>query len=83
MTREEAQQLKTFKHHCNCGGYAWTINGRPEAQPHMAWCPQHAEYAEWYRALHEPHPPCGECHLQPGERCDICGAIEPRSNRNG
>lgn len=17
--------------------------------------------------------PCGECHLQPGERCDICG----------
>lgn len=18
--------------------------------------------------------PCGECHLQPGERCDICGA---------
>lgn len=22
--------------------------------------------------------PCGECHLQPGERCDICGA-ESRS----
>ena len=20
---------------------------------------------------------CGECHLQPGEMCDICGAIEP------
>ena len=19
--------------------------------------------------------PCGECHLQPGERCDVCGAI--------
>lgn len=19
-------------------------------------------------------PPCGECHLQPGETCDICGA---------
>jgi len=19
--------------------------------------------------------PCGECHLQPGERCDICGAV--------
>jgi hypothetical protein len=18
--------------------------------------------------------PCGECHLQPGERCDVCGA---------
>ncbi len=22
--------------------------------------------------------PCGECHLSPGEVCDICGAIEPR-----
>ncbi|KRS15632.1 hypothetical protein XM52_22590 [Roseovarius indicus] len=20
--------------------------------------------------------PCGECHLQPGETCDICGAQE-------
>jgi hypothetical protein len=22
--------------------------------------------------------PCGECHLQPGERCDICGARDVR-----
>ena len=21
-------------------------------------------------------PPCGECHLQPGERCDVCGAVQ-------
>lgn len=21
--------------------------------------------------------PCGECHLIPGERCDVCGALEP------
>ena len=21
-------------------------------------------------------PPCGECHLQRGETCDICGAIQ-------
>ena len=21
--------------------------------------------------------PCGECHLKPGETCDICGATEP------
>jgi len=21
-------------------------------------------------------PPCGECHLKPGETCDICGATE-------
>jgi hypothetical protein len=20
-------------------------------------------------------PPCGECHLQPGEVCDICGRV--------
>lgn len=37
---------------CNCGGYAWPLNGRPEKQPHMAWCPQAKEYAEWYQALH-------------------------------
>ena len=23
--------------------------------------------------------PCGECHLQPGETCDICGAIQPNT----
>ncbi|TFZ55586.1 hypothetical protein E4V01_21935 [Methylorubrum sp. Q1] len=22
-------------------------------------------------------PPCGECYLNPGETCDICGAIAP------
>jgi len=25
-------------------------------------------------------PPCGECHLKPGETCDICGAVEHRLN---
>lgn len=28
----------------------------------------------WGRVLRMPRTPCGECHLQPGERCDICGA---------
>ena len=56
MTKEEAQQLKTFKNYCTCGGYAWQMNGRPEAQPHMAWCPQSEEYAEWYQALHDKGP---------------------------
>ena len=23
--------------------------------------------------------PCGECHLKPGETCDICGAVEKRT----
>lgn len=22
--------------------------------------------------------PCGECHLQPGERCNVCGALDVR-----
>ena len=21
--------------------------------------------------------PCGECHINPGERCDVCGAQQP------
>lgn len=50
MTHEEAINLRSFKHYCNCGGYAWTMNGRPESQPHMEWCPQFAEYAEWWAA---------------------------------
>lgn len=50
MTKEEADNLKTFKQYCTCGGYAWQMNGRPESQPHMDWCPQEKEYAEWYKA---------------------------------
>jgi hypothetical protein len=26
--------------------------------------------------------PCGECHIQPGERCDICGKVGPVSSHN-
>jgi hypothetical protein len=40
--------MASFKHYCNCGGYAWQMNGRPQEQPHMDWCPQFAEYAEWW-----------------------------------
>lgn len=42
----------TFKNYCTCGGYAWPMNGRQEAQPHMRWCPQREEYAAWYAARH-------------------------------
>jgi len=52
MTKDEAMALRTFKNHCSCGGYANTINGRPDNQPHMTWCPQFAEYAEWCKAMH-------------------------------
>lgn len=27
--------------------------------------------------------PCGECHVQPGETCDICGASHPASGGQG
>lgn len=30
-----------------------------------------------------PRAPCGECHLQQGERCDVCGAVAPRLERWG
>lgn len=32
---EEAKNLKTFKHICTCGGFAWRMNGRNPARPHM------------------------------------------------
>lgn len=36
-------------------------------------CPTRKEVFEIRRKA----TPCGECHLQPGERCDICGALAP------
>jgi hypothetical protein len=76
MTETEAKNLKSFKEYCTCGGHAWQMNGRPEASPHMAWCPQAAEYAEWWAALH-PTPPverCGGCgNADPEKRCIGCG----------
>lgn len=51
--KKENEKMTSFKHVCNCGGYAWQLNHRPEKQPHMIWCPQFNEYAEWYKALHE------------------------------
>lgn len=52
MTYEDAINLKSFKHYCTCGGYAWQMNGRPESRPHLDWCPQLKEHAEWWDALH-------------------------------
>ena len=56
MTKEEAESLETFENQCTCGGFAWSMNGRPQEQPHMAWCPQYDEYDEWYQALHSKTP---------------------------
>jgi len=52
------------------------------AQCMMNNCRNSAPASEPFCSLHRfPKPkrkdggePCGECHLQPGERCDICGA---------
>jgi hypothetical protein len=58
MTRGEALALKTFTERCNCGGFAYQMNGRNPRAPHMSWCPQMPEYAEWVAALDDvvdPH----------------------------
>lgn len=51
MTKQEAEALKRFKDYCTCGGFAWQMNGRKESSPHMEWCPQAKEYAEWWDAM--------------------------------
>lgn len=51
MTREEAERLKTFDRYCTCGGHAWQINGRPQSNPHMPWCPQKPQYDAWWAAI--------------------------------
>lgn len=52
MTKEEAESLTTFDEICICGGFAWQLNGRPQADPHMHWCPQKPQYDERYEAMH-------------------------------
>jgi hypothetical protein len=51
MTYEDARNLKAFKSHCTCGGYAASMNGRDKQNPHMDWCPQHLEFQQWQAAL--------------------------------
>lgn len=49
---QRSPRLHSFKNYCMCGGYAWQMNGRSQEQPHMTWCPQYAEYAEWWATTH-------------------------------
>ena len=51
MKCEEAKNLKSFKNYCNCGGFAWNMNGRNPLYPHDSWCPQKKEHNEWIEAL--------------------------------
>lgn len=54
MTRDAALNLRSFKHYCTCGGYAWQLNGRDQESPHTHWCPQYEEYRAWRLALRQP-----------------------------
>lgn len=55
------------------------------AQCLMVNCRNRAPADEAFCAKHRLPKPrqkdggesCGECHLQPGERCDICSAYQP------
>lgn len=53
MNKDEAKNLKYFKNLCTCGGFAWKMNGRNPARPHMSYCPQLEEYNEWYDLVGE------------------------------
>ena len=56
INRVDELERTTFTNTCTCGGFAWALNGRPQAQPHMDWCPQADEYKAWYAAVHgEPY----------------------------
>ena len=53
MTHDEAKALKSFKHYCNCGGFAASMNGRNPDHPHLSWCPQLEEYEVWWAAMNK------------------------------
>jgi len=43
----------SFANSCTCGGYAHSMNGRNAMQPHISWCPQYMEYAEYVQAMRD------------------------------
>lgn len=44
--KREEQVTESYKHYCNCGGYAPSMNGRDPEDPHMIWCAQRAEFMQ-------------------------------------
>ena len=48
MTNDEALNLRTFNHYCNCGGGSKPLSDK---HPHQQWCAQYTEYEEWIEAL--------------------------------
>ena len=60
MTYEEAVNLKSYKNHCDCGGYAHGMTDRSKSiHPHMLWCYQYAEFEERAKALRDGPKPAG------------------------
>jgi hypothetical protein len=60
MTLGDALKHRSFKHYCNCGGYAYGMSMRSMSDhPHMNWCAQYSEWEEWAEALRrggfDPH----------------------------
>lgn len=51
MNPKQASELKYFSNYCNCGGYAYSMNGRNPKHPHMQWCAQFEEFEEWRSAM--------------------------------
>lgn len=44
----KTEGINSYKKYCNCGGYAYTMNGRDPEHPHLHWCAQFKEYEDLY-----------------------------------
>lgn len=56
-------------------------NCNRSAPPSEAFCSHHRDFPRPKRQK----TPCGECHIQSGETCDICGATvlaHPKQGQN-
>lgn len=50
VAAQDWSKLRAFDQYCTCGGSAWRMNGRPQSDPHMSWCPQKPQYDQWFAA---------------------------------
>lgn len=59
-------------------GYAWLYDGSGNMVATMK-THKAAQIADAMNSICDKasKEPCGECHLNPGEECDICHAIRP------
>lgn len=62
-----------FASPCACKGAEHRGRGRREDQPHHPWCPQHAEYAAWWRSLMAAYVRAARDLLADPGRCASAG----------